>query len=125
MALRSLLLQGDAKLEAAAVSDPSHITPGARGPHVEKIQTALNLLDNAGLDVDGDYGRGTAAAVLAFKQKRNIVNPAYQTQADNIVGKMTMASLDNELLAKEKSPTGEVVIYIQSMRWRPHKVWRG
>lgn len=88
-------------MEAAAVSDPSHIAKGSRGPHVEKIQTALNRLDDAGLDVDGDYGKRTADAVLAFKQARNIVNTKHQTTADNIVGRMTMAALDQEILAKE------------------------
>ena len=29
MALKSKLFRGDAKLEAAAVSNPAHITPGA------------------------------------------------------------------------------------------------
>ena len=105
MALTSALFRGDAKLEAAAVSDPAHIVPGARGDHVKKIQVALNLLDNAGLSTDGIYGSGTANAVLAYKRKRNIINTAYQNQADNIVGKMTIASLDREVLAKENGPS--------------------
>jgi hypothetical protein len=53
MALQSSLLRGDPKLEAAAVSDPAHITPGATGPHVKKIQQALNKLDRANLMEDG------------------------------------------------------------------------
>lgn len=44
MSLQSRLLRGDPKLEAAAVSDPAHIVPGARGPHVTKIQQALNQM---------------------------------------------------------------------------------
>src|SRR5262249_23232676 len=44
--------------------------------------------------------------VLAYKQKRNIVNRSYQTQADNIVGKMTMAALDLEMLSIEAGPSG-------------------
>jgi peptidoglycan hydrolase-like protein with peptidoglycan-binding domain len=93
MPLSSRLFQGDAALEAAANDDSAHITPGARGPHVEKIQTALNILDSAGLGVDGRYGPATATAVLNYKTKRNIINRSYQTSADNIVGKMTMAKL--------------------------------
>ena len=85
MPLQSQLFQGDQKLEAAAVSDPDHITQGARGEHVTKIQTALILLDNAKIAADGQYGPATAAAVLAYKKKRNIINPSYQTQADEIV----------------------------------------
>lgn len=106
MALKSQLLRGDAKLEAAAVSSPAHIVPGATGDHVRKIQLALKQLDNAGLDPDGIYGQGTANAVLAFKQKRAIINRSYQTQADNIVGVMTMAALDAELAASEGSDDG-------------------
>jgi peptidoglycan hydrolase-like protein with peptidoglycan-binding domain len=106
MALQSRLFRGDPKLEAAASSDPDHITPGAKGSHVGKIQQALIQLDNADIDQDGDYGPATAAAVLAYKQKRNIVNLTYQTQADNIVGKMTMAALDLELLSQQPAPSG-------------------
>src|SRR5262245_8414143 len=104
--LRSQLFRGDAKLEAAAVSHPAHIVPGARGDHVRKIQLALNRLDNAGLDPDGIYGQGTANAVLAFKQKRRIINRSYQSEADNIVGIMTMASLDAEMAASESDDDG-------------------
>lgn len=103
MPLQSGLLQGDAKLEAAATSDPAHITPGQRGEHVRKIQVALNLLDNAGLALDEIYGPKTANAVLAFKRKRGIVNRSFQTTADNIVGRMTIAALDRELSAFDGS----------------------
>jgi hypothetical protein len=48
------------------------------------------------------YGPSTANAVLAYKQKRNIINRSYQTKADNIVGIMTMASLDSEMLKREQ-----------------------
>src|SRR5262245_46179651 len=106
MALQSQLFRGDAKLEAAAVSDPAHIVPGAKGEDVEKIQLALNVLDGAILDPDGDYGPATAAAVLAYKQKRGIINRSYQTQADNIVGKMTMAALDKEMFTNEQESEG-------------------
>ena len=102
MALRSKLFAGDAKLEAAAVSDPAHIVPGASGDHVRKIQTALIRLDGATIDVDSIYGGQTSRAVLAYKQKRDIVNRSYQSQADNIVGRMTVAAMDDELVAAER-----------------------
>ncbi len=98
MALRSQLFKGDTKLDAAAVSDSAHITPGARGEHVRKIQFALIQLDGAKITADGAYGPATAAAVLAYKQKRGIINTSIQTKADNITGKMTLASMDQELL---------------------------
>jgi pimeloyl-ACP methyl ester carboxylesterase len=104
MALQSQLFRGDGKLEAAAVSDPAHIVQGARGPHVAKIQQALIQLDGAAISQDSIYGPGTAAAVAAFKQKRNILN--FQGKIDNIVGKKTMAALDSEMFAKEQGGGG-------------------
>jgi peptidoglycan hydrolase-like protein with peptidoglycan-binding domain len=87
MALQSHLFRGDLKLEAAAVSDRDHIVPGAFGDHVRKIQLALIRLDGATVTPDGAYGPPTAAAALAYKQRRNIINYSYQTKADNIVGR--------------------------------------
>jgi peptidoglycan hydrolase-like protein with peptidoglycan-binding domain len=106
MALNSQLFRGDARLEAAAVSNPAHIAPGARGEHVRKIQRALNLLENAGLEPDGTYGQATADAVLAYKEERGIINQSYETQADNIVGIMTMTALDADMAANEGSANG-------------------
>jgi hypothetical protein len=114
MALKSQLLRGDAKLEAAAASHPAHITPGARGEHVRRIQRALNLLENAGLDPDGVYGQATADAVLDYKQKRQIINRSYQTQADNIVGVFTVVALDAELAAQEDSANGVPLVGLSS-----------
>jgi peptidoglycan hydrolase-like protein with peptidoglycan-binding domain len=110
MALRSKLFAGDPKLEAAAVLDSSHIKKGDAGEHVRKIQTALGRLDGAAIAADGLFGPATAAAVLAFKQKRQIINRAYQSQADNIVGKMTMAVLDDEMMKLE----GQTSITLES-----------
>ena len=66
------------------------------------------LLDGAqirgGEVSDGLYGPFTAKAVLVYKTKRGIVNPAYQKTADNIVGKMTMAALDQEMATAENRP---------------------
>ncbi len=102
MGLQSKLFAGDLKLEAAATSDPAHIVQGAVGEHVEKIQQALIELDGANIDPGekkiSRYGPSTAKAVLDYKRKRNIVNRNYQTTADDIVGRMTMASLDKEML---------------------------
>ena len=107
MPLRSQLLAGDAKLEAAAVSNPAHILRGAVGEHVRKIQKALGAVDDASIskpEVTGKiFGETTENAVLAYKQKRGIVNRSYQNSADAIVGVMTMASLDKEMLKFEAS----------------------
>lgn len=115
MSLRSQLFAGDNKLEAAAISDAAHIGPGASGDHVRKIQAALRQLDGSQLSTDGQYGPGTAAAVLAFKQKRDIVNRSYQSSADNIVGKMTIAAMDAELAANEE-PHGPPEITVLAPR---------
>lgn len=101
MALTARLFAGDQKLEAALVSDPAHIVRGAAGEHVRKIQVALIRLDGAAMKDDGIFGPRTEAAVLAFKRKRDIVNRSYQSQADGIVGKMTMAALDREMTELE------------------------
>jgi hypothetical protein len=104
MALRSEIFSGDPKLESAAVHDGAHILPGSSGPHIEKIQVALMLLDSASIasrELAADlYGETTAAAVLAYKRKRNIINRSYQSTADNIVGKMTITSLDSEMAGR-------------------------
>jgi peptidoglycan hydrolase-like protein with peptidoglycan-binding domain len=96
-----MLYKGDPRLEACLVQDSAHVQSGASGDHVFKIQTALILLDDLkiarGELAAKTYGPSTAAAVRAFKKKRNIINWTYQTQADDIVGKMTIAALDNEI----------------------------
>ena len=124
--LRSKLFHGDPKLEAAAVSDPAHVLPGASGPHVGKIQLALILLDAAVIaDSELDsltYGDSTACAVLAYKRKRNIVNRSYQPHADNIVGKMTMASLDAEMVKKEPLACEPTRIFVNYPR--PRRAYR-
>jgi peptidoglycan hydrolase-like protein with peptidoglycan-binding domain len=107
MPLRSQLFAGNRKLEACSKNHPDHILFGARGDHVERIQRALIRLDNALINADemkrSFYGESTAAAVLAYKQKRDIVNRSYQSTADNIVGIMTIKHMDEELLKRKGS----------------------
>ena len=109
MSLQSKLFKGDPKLEAGLLHDAAHVTPGAVGNHVSKIQTALAVLDNAHISTAEiatmRYGTTTAKAVLAYKQRRKIINYSYETQADNIVGKMTIASLDGEMFARQHRRT--------------------
>jgi hypothetical protein len=99
------LFKGDPKLEACLVDNAAHITKGAAGNHVGKIQMALAQIDNLVI-AQGElsaqtYGRSTAAAVLDFKTRRSIINKAYQVQPDDIVGKRTIDALDTELLGLE------------------------
>jgi hypothetical protein len=101
MPLLSRLFRGDQKLESCLLVDKAHVTHGATGTHVAKIQLALFILDTLMIEkneIDGKrYGPSTAAAVLAYKKKRRIINRAYQSIEDDIVGKMTIASLDREM----------------------------
>jgi hypothetical protein len=103
--LTSELFRGDPRLERCLVSDPHHVTPGTTGPFVAKIQYALLVLDGgsiSGSEVqNAHYGPDTAALVLAYKTKRRIINFSYQSKPDNIVGKMTIKSLDAEMVAFE------------------------
>ena len=106
MPLKSHLFRGDKALEACLLQDSAHVTLGAVGVHVAKIHAVLIDLDGAIID-SGElsskrYGRSTASAVLSFKQKREIINRAYQTKPDNIVGKMTIAAMDIELFNKQE-----------------------
>ena len=108
MPLRSHCFAGDAKLEAAGTSHAGHIVPGARGAHVAKIQWAVITLDGARImagELQGRlYGPSTAKAVLDYKRKRQIINRTYQQSADDVVGIMTIQSLDAELAQRELSP---------------------
>ena len=110
MPLRSNHFKDDPKLEACLVKDSAHVKPGSKGDHVSKIQSAILVLEDPTPKIDSDelsngsYGVTTAAAVLTYKKRRKIINFSYQTQADNIVGKMTIAALDEEMLRKENRP---------------------
>jgi peptidoglycan hydrolase-like protein with peptidoglycan-binding domain len=95
------------RLTACLESDPDHILPqsmgGRPGPHVEVIQKALEKIrtTSPGLglpsitDPPGIYGSSTAAAVLKYKQVNGIQRSGQPM--DNIVGRMTITRLDDEL----------------------------
>jgi hypothetical protein len=108
MSLHSDLLKNDPRLQACLTSNASHLVEGAAGSHVAKVQVALFIVDGLGIQREEikaqRYGPSTAKAVLAFKTKRRIINRSYQTAPDNIVGKMTIAALDQELLRKQPPP---------------------
>jgi len=110
MGLVSRLFQGNKKLEACLVDDRAHVTLGAQGEDVAKIQFALFSLDALKIDraelTAQTYGPSTAAAVLSYKTKRQIINRSYQTAPDSIVGKMTIASLDAEMRRRQLSFPG-------------------
>lgn len=107
MALQSKLFRDDPRLQRCLIDHAAHVTPGSVGDHVHKIQTALILLDDLVIDsseiMRKEYGPSTTGAVLAFKRARNIINYSYETQVDNIVGKMTIAAMDIELVQAERT----------------------
>ena len=109
MPLKSEALRDNHALQQCLLHDPAHVVPGAKGNHVSRIQKALIFIERANISVQEMksqlYGPTTKAAVLAYKKKRKIINTSYQTAADNIVGKMTIAKMDQELLALERKHT--------------------
>jgi hypothetical protein len=110
MALFSNLFKGDANLARCQTNDAAHLMIGASGEHVAKVQFALFALDSSAIDRNEvrvqTYGPSTAKAVLAYKTKRKIINTAYQTTPDNIVGKMTITRLDQDMRFFEQTHRG-------------------
>jgi hypothetical protein len=109
MPLVSQLFRSNRRLQECLIKDSAHVTVGSRGVHVALIQYAVLRLQGGRIDgheVSAQlYGPSTAAAVLAYKTRRRIINTAYQTSADNIVGRMTIASLDREIQLVELKDT--------------------
>ena len=103
MPLQSAQFAGDDRLNKCLVDDASHVTPGSLGTFVLKIQLALETLEQIEIPSDEKdnftYGPSTADAVLHYKSIRRIINFAIQQTADNIVGKRTIRSMDDELFA--------------------------
>lgn len=98
MPLQSKHFSGDKRLEACLVQDSAHVLRGDRGPYVLKIQQAVVILSDEAVPIEEldemRYGPDTAKAVLSYKRQNSIINFAYQTTADDVVGKMTIKSLD-------------------------------
>lgn len=103
--LVSRLFRSSDDLQNCAVLDQAHLTPGSSGDAVALVQRALVIIEQADISESEIaaqyYGDTTAREVLKYKTKRNIINYSYQTTADNIVGKMTIAALDQEMFRRE------------------------
>ena len=116
--LSSQLLSTDTRLQSCETQDSSHVKPGDHGNFVNLIQRALSAIDNVTIaDPEtsaGRYGPSTASAVLAYKTKRQIVNRAYQSKPDDIVGKMTIRRLDDDMLALEAQ--GGTDVFVATLR---------
>ena len=107
MPLQSRLFRDDKRLQRCLVDHSAHVTPGSVGDYVTKIQAALILADDLTIvrsEIEKKtYGPSTTEAVLAFKQRRKIINRSYENKVDNIVGKMTIAALDKEMQRVERT----------------------
>ena len=75
-----------AELSASAASYPT-LRKGAQGENVKTLQTILNEVDNAGLDVDGSFGSKTQKAVKNFQKE-------YGLEVDGVVGPATWGKLE-------------------------------
>jgi len=106
MSLASEMFRDDRRLQECLLHDRAHLTEGTVGPFVNKVQDALFVIDGLRCVPEERrmqrYGPTTAAAVQSFKKRRRIINRSYQTQADDIVGKMTIDALDKALVEKER-----------------------
>ena len=114
--LRSDLFKDDPKLEACAVTPRAHLLIGSPpGPHIAKIQEALERLRPGGPAISAtekaamQYGTTTAAAVKNYKRTHvpPIINPSYETTPDDIVGQMTIKAMDQELFG-EPAPRNDI-----------------
>ncbi len=105
MPLQSRLFRENKRLQACLIDNNSHVTRGSQGDHVGLIQYAALRLEGGriqGPEINAQlYGPDTAAVVLAYKTRRRIINPAYQTAPDDIVGRLTIAALDREMMLSE------------------------
>ena len=102
------------RLIRCADINAAHVTPGSTGDFVTLIQRAITAIDGTEIDRpeldSATYGPSTAAAVLKYKTSRSIINPTYQTKPDDIVGIMTIRSLDAEMVTLELSSRGRDLI---------------
>ncbi len=65
------------------------IRKGSKGDEVRLLQTMLNQIMGAGLDVDGGFGAKTLAAVKSYQSSRGL-------DVDGVVGPKTWAALESE-----------------------------
>jgi hypothetical protein len=118
MALTSELFRDNKKLQDCLIRDSAHIVASDplrtgendQGEHVALIHKALRqVMPNPSFGLEEateTYGPKTAEVVRQFKALQNppILNKALQqTVPDNIVGKLTIAALD-EQVGRKKSP---------------------
>lgn len=98
------------RLSACLANDAQHITPGQKGEHVRAIQSALAAIGKlrpelglpANQDPPGTFGPGTVKLVHQYKMQNHIVRPGQPL--DDIVGRMTITQIDDDLLGDKPEP---------------------
>jgi len=76
------------------ISGPIAPAHAAHSYDVEWVQDSLNRIDRAGLQVDGEMGPATNAAVKQYQQKKGL-------DPDGWVGVLTMSALEQDMSAKK------------------------
>lgn len=101
-ALESDLLSANKRLQECLVKDSSHVRLNDSGEHVLLLQKALNKIGElpSELPENGTFDATMAGAVARYKKNRGILN--YAGQIDDIVGKLTITAIDNELVARNR-----------------------
>jgi hypothetical protein len=74
------------------------LKPGDKGPEVEQLQLRLKAAGYDPGEIDGDYGKKTEAAVLAFQVDRPDIDD------DGMAGPQTMGSLNAAILKISLAP---------------------
>ncbi len=99
----------DDRLERCLVDDGAHVQAGDKGEFVLKIQIVLDTMLGTELrKLEPEvYGPATARAVQDYKNSKTpkILQP-WQTTADPVVGRRTIASLDQDMLEFESRLRG-------------------
>ena len=84
------LYSSSARKASSPVAHLGSLTAGAQGDAVRSLQRNLRTLGYYSGSVDGDYGAGTTAAVIAFQK-------AHGLTADGIAGKSTLNKIQSVL----------------------------
>lgn len=84
-ASKTSTVANEEKIEALG-DPPGAMRIGDNNSDVKKLQKALKILGYYDGDVDGDYGKGTTAAVKAYQEDHKL-------EADGVAGRSTVKSL--------------------------------
>lgn len=95
----SMLYSSSAKKANSVAGHLGALKEGAIGDSVRTLQKNLRTLGYYSGSVDGDYGAGTTAAVMAFQRARGLT-------ADGVAGKATLNAIQSALGGGSSSSSG-------------------